>query len=74
MDEARRAIARGLGTPALVLSFGGDPRVIRQMDAYQELEAAAVGAQLDMHLAVMGAATGARLGPGAFSIAWLEAP
>jgi fatty acid-binding protein DegV len=74
MDEARRALARGLGTPALVLSFGGDPRIIRQMDAYQELEAAAVGAQLDMHLAVMGAAAGTRLGPGAFSIAWLESP
>ena len=74
MDEARKAVARGLGTPALVLSFGGDPRVIRQMDAYQELEAAAVGAQLDLHLAVMGAGTGARLGPGAFSIAWLDAP
>ena len=74
MDEARTAIARGLGTPALVLSFGGDPRVIRQMDAYQELEAAAVGAQLDMHLAVMGAGAGTRLGPGAFAIAWLDAP
>lgn len=74
MDEARKAITRGLGTPALVLSFGGDPRVIRKMDAYQDLEAAAAGAQLDIHLAVMGAATGARLGPGAFSIAWLDAP
>ncbi|NHA14397.1 DegV family protein [Thioalkalivibrio sp. XN279] len=73
MDEARKAIARGLGTPALVLSFGGDPRVIRKMEAYQELEAAAVSAQLDMHLAVMGAGAGARLGPGAFSIGWLEA-
>ena len=72
MHEARRAIARGLGTPTLVLSFGGDPRVIRQMDAYQELEAAAIGAHLDLHLAVMSAGAGARLGPGTFSLAWLE--
>jgi fatty acid-binding protein DegV len=72
MDEARKAIARGLGTPTLVLSFGGDPRIIRQMDAYQELEAAAIEAHLDMHLAVMSAAAGARLGPGTFSLAWLE--
>lgn len=74
MDEAREAISRGLGTPALVLSFGGDPRVIRQMTAYQELEAVVVSARLDLHLAVMSAATGTRLGPGAFSVAWLEAP
>lgn len=73
LKEARQAVERGLGTPALVLSFGGDPRLVRQMAAYQELEAAAAGARLDLHLSVMSVSAGSRLGPGALSVAWLEA-
>jgi fatty acid-binding protein DegV len=73
LARAGAAIARGLGTPALVLSFGGDPRVIRAMDAYQELEARAAEARIDMHFSVMSATMGARVGPGALSVAWLGA-
>ncbi|MGD9386867.1 MAG: DegV family protein [Gammaproteobacteria bacterium] len=69
---AQAAVDRGLGTPALVLSFGGDPRVIRQTSAYQELESAAASARLDLNLAVMSASAGARIGPGALSVSWLE--
>jgi fatty acid-binding protein DegV len=72
MTRAQEAIGRGLGTPALTLSFGGDPRVIREMPAYQDLEAQAVAARVDLHLAVMSATMGARLGPGALSIAWMN--
>lgn len=74
MGRARKAIRAGLGSPALALSFGGDPRVIRKMPAYRDLEASAISARVDLHLAVMSAAMGARLGPGAFSIAWLARP
>jgi fatty acid-binding protein DegV len=73
LARAGAAIARGLGTPALVLSFGGDPRVIRAMDAYQALEARAAEARIDMHFSVMSATMGARVGPGALSVAWLGA-
>lgn len=73
LGQARSAVERGLGTPTLVLSIGGDPRLVRQMAAYQELEAAAATARLDLHLSVMSASTGTRLGPGAFSVAWLDA-
>lgn len=71
---AQEAVHRGLGTPSLVLSFGGDPRVIRQTAAYQELEAAAATARLDLNLSVMSASAGARIGPGALAVSWLEAP
>lgn len=71
MQRARDAIRQGLGAPAVALSFGGDPRVIREMPAYLDLEAQAVAAHIDIHLAVMSAMMGVRFGPGAFSIAWL---
>ena len=74
LGQARAAVERGLGTPVVALSFGGDPRLVRQMEAYQELEAAAASARLDLHLSVMSASAGSRLGPGALSVAWLEAP
>jgi fatty acid-binding protein DegV len=69
---ARAAEAVGeAGSPALALSFGGDPRVIREMPAYQALEARAADACVELHLSVMSATMGARLGPGAMSVAWL---
>jgi fatty acid-binding protein DegV len=67
---AHAALKAGLGTPSLVLSFGGDPRVVRELPAYQELEAAAAEARIDLHFSVMSATMGARLGPGALSVAW----
>jgi fatty acid-binding protein DegV len=72
LTHARNAIARSPGGPALVLSFGGDPRLIRQMPAYQDLELAAADARMELHFAVMSAAVGARLGPGALSVAWMN--
>jgi DegV family protein with EDD domain len=71
--RAAEAIGRGLGTPTLALSFGGDPRVIREMPAYRELESRAAMARIDMHLSVMSATMATRTGPGAMSIAWLNA-
>jgi fatty acid-binding protein DegV len=71
LERAAAAIEQGLGAPALALSFGGDPRVVREMTAYRELEARAATAKLDIHLAVMSATMGARLGPGTLSVAWL---
>ena len=73
LERAAGAIQQGLGGGAVTLSFGGDPRVIREMAAYQALESRAATARLDLHFAVMSATMGARLGPGALSVAWIAA-
>lgn len=72
LARAERAVRRAPGAPALVLSFGGDPRVIREMPAYRELEASAASAGIELHVSVMSATMGARLGPGTLSVAWLD--
>lgn len=71
LERAQAALAVGLGAPVLALSFGGDPRVIREMPAYQALESRAAEARVELQLAVMSATMGVRLGPGALSVAWL---
>jgi len=71
LARARRAVEAGLGHGAVMLSFGGDPRLIRETPAYQELEAAAAAARIDLQFAVMSAAMGARLGPGTLTVAWM---
>jgi fatty acid-binding protein DegV len=71
--RAGEAIGRGLGTPSLALSFGGDPRVVREMPAYRELESRAAMARIAMHLSVMSATMATRTGPGSLSVAWLNA-
>jgi DegV family protein with EDD domain len=73
LERAGEAIMQGTGAPVLALSFGGDPRIIRQMPAFRALEAQAAAARMELHLAVMSATMGARLGPGALSVAWLSA-
>jgi fatty acid-binding protein DegV len=70
-ERAAAAVTGDTGSPALALSFGGDPRVIREMPAYQALEARAADARIELHLSVMSATMGTRLGPGAMSVAWL---
>jgi len=73
LKKAEEGIARGTGAQAVALSFGGDPRVIREMPAFQSLEARALGLGAELHLSVMSATMAVRLGPGAFSVAWLAA-
>ena len=73
LARAADAIGRGLGTSALVLSFGGDPRVIREMPAYKDLEARVAAERIDLHFAVMSATMATRVGPGALTLAWLDA-
>jgi DegV family protein with EDD domain len=72
-ERVGEAIMQGTGAPVLALSFGGDPRIIRQMPAFKALEAQAAAAHMELHLAVMSATMGVRLGPGALSVAWLAA-
>jgi fatty acid-binding protein DegV len=71
LRRATEAVRKGLACQAVVLSFGGDPRVIREMPSYHELEAALTSARMALQFSVMSAAMGARVGPGALSVGWL---
>ncbi len=68
---AGEAVLRGLETPAVVMSFGGDPRVIRNLPAYQAFEGFAADHKLDLQLSVMSATLAAHVGPGSFAAAWV---
>ncbi len=59
--------------PAIIMSFGGDPRLVRSLPAYKDFESRAARRRIELHLAVMSATLAAQVGPGAFSIAWSEA-
>lgn len=72
LERAREALRQRPAPAAVSLSFGGDPRVIREMPAYKALEAAAAEARAQLHFAVMSATMGVRLGPGALSVAWMD--
>ena len=64
---------KGQGTdPTIVMSFGGDPRLVRSLPAYKDFESRAASRRIELHLAVMSATLAAQVGPGAFSIAWSE--
>ena len=71
--EARKAAEQGLAEPALVMSFGGDPRIIRNLPAYQAFEGFAADRRLDLQLSVMSATLAAHVGPGSFAAAWIPA-
>ncbi len=72
LDRARQALRSGIGPAAVILSFGGDPRILRDLPAYQDLEAQAASQRVELHLALMSATTGARLGPGALTVGWID--
>ena len=69
-ERARQAVEAGVSVPALVMSFGGDPRIIRNLPAYQHFEGFAADRKLDLQLCVMSASLAVHLGPGAFAAAW----
>jgi fatty acid-binding protein DegV len=70
---AREAVRQGLAAPALVMSFGGDPRLIRNLAVYQAFEGFAAERKLDLQLSVMSATLAAHVGPGCFAAAWIPA-
>ena len=55
------------------MSFGGDPRIIRELPAYQDFEGFAATHRVQLHLSVMSATLAVNVGPGAFSLAYVEA-
>lgn len=69
-ERAREAVGAGLSVSAIVMSFGGDPRIIRNLAAYQAFEGFAADRKLDLQLSVMSASLAVQVGPGAFAAAW----
>lgn len=72
MERCGQALRGGRCRPAVCMSFGGDPRLIRELAAYQELEALVAAHKAELHLSVMSATLAVSLGPGAFSLSWIE--
>ncbi|MGB5544799.1 MAG: DegV family protein [Gammaproteobacteria bacterium] len=77
IERLLQAAASRLGEqsagPAITMSFGGDPRLVRTLPAYKDFESRAASRRVELHLAVMSATLAAQVGPGAFAIAWSEA-
>ena len=71
LQRARAAIGTGLGTPAIIMSYGGDPDVIRRLPAYMQLAREADAEGVELMLAVMSATAGVHVGPGAFALAYI---
>ncbi len=72
LERARDAIRYGRCRPVVVMSFGGDPRIIRGLSAYQDFEGLAATHRVQLHLSVMSATLAVNVGPGAFSLAYIE--
>jgi DegV family protein with EDD domain len=72
LQEARDRMSRGHLRPVVAMSFGGDPRLIREMHAYQEFEGFAAMHRCQLHLSVMSATMAVNVGPGAFALAWID--
>lgn len=72
LDLARDALKQGRSRPVVVMSFGGDPRIIRDMPAYLDFEAFAATHRVQLHLSVMSATLAVNVGPGAFALAYIE--
>jgi DegV family protein with EDD domain len=71
LENAREAMSRGHVGSVVAMSFGGDPRVIRDLTAYQEFETYAAMQRCELHLSVMSATLAVNVGPGAFALAYI---
>ena len=74
LEKTREVIRYGRCRPIVVMSFGGDPRIIRELSAYQDFEGYAATHRVQLHLSVMSATLAVNVGPGAFSLAYVETP
>lgn len=70
---AYRALSNARVQPVMAISIGGDPRMVREMAAYQALESLAAERRCDLQLSVMSATLAVTYGPGAFSLGVIDA-
>ena len=72
-EQALLDIDQGLRSPLIVLSYAGDPQVIRQKRAFVEFEHRARQWGLELMVSIMSATGGLHVGPGAVSLAFAVA-
>jgi DegV family protein with EDD domain len=72
LERARTAVRAGHVRGTVTMSFGGEPRQLQALPAYQDFESFAARRQVELHLAVMSATLAVNVGPGAFAVAWAE--
>src|SRR5699024_8903010 len=68
LDTATEQIQLGLKAPTVVVSYGGDPELVRSMPGYAELEQTAQAHNVDLHLTYMSTTAGINVGAGALSV------
>lgn len=66
-------IRKGLLTPALVLEYGGDPRLMETLPGYAQLINTANAHGVEVHVAMMSMVAGIHVGEGAVGIAFAAA-
>lgn len=70
LELAKQAIDQGLKSPLVVVSYAGDPQVIKQKKAFGEFEQHARQWGVEVMLSMMSATGGVKVGPGAVSLAY----
>jgi fatty acid-binding protein DegV len=70
LELAKQAINQGLKSPLVVVSYAGDPQVIKQKRAFGEFEQHARQWGVEVMLSMMSATGGVKIGPGAVSLAY----
>lgn len=70
LELAKQAIDQGLKSPLVVVSYAGDPQVIKQKRAFGEFEQHARQWGVEVMLSMMSATGGVKIGPGAVSLAY----
>jgi len=70
LDLAKQAIDQGLKSPLVVVSYAGDPQLIKQKPAFVEFEHHARQWNVEVLLSLMSATGGVKIGPGAVSLAY----
>ncbi|WP_432721894.1 DegV family protein [Jeongeupia wiesaeckerbachi] len=66
-------IEAGLEAPLVCVSYGGDPRMVTTMNAYQTMCKVAARHDVTVHLAEMSATAGVNIGAGGLAIAFASA-
>jgi DegV family protein with EDD domain len=69
--RAKQAIARGLLTNSIAMSYAGDPEDIRKLEDYQSFCEFAKKAGMQTTISVMSTTAGINVGPGAFAMAYV---
>ncbi|MGH8495228.1 MAG: DegV family protein [Gammaproteobacteria bacterium] len=71
-EHARESLRTGLHRPVVAMSYAGNPQEIRELPACRDFLDYAAEREIGILFSVMSAAAGVNVGPGAFSMAYIE--